>query len=254
MFSASDLNNLVVEGPGEKFLTNGKEVLNLRSRYEPGLHDFWDKQTEGGTNGVILKNSDINGELERLCEQDTPELCDSFRKKGNFKGGHITVWLPQKFPKNIKIKFDMQSVTPLGLFILFFAASPKKDPSMSIFDESLPTRNGIYTQYTIGKINNYGISYSARFTGSPRNAPAKLRKNTGAKQISKGKDIAAEKTGVWYSIKMVKRGKKIRFYIDNQLVINYKAKRKSDMHGAGYIGLRQMASGHGKYKNFEVYR
>lgn len=252
--NTDDANSqLVLEGPGEIFLTNNKEVLNMRSIYQRDLYDFWSEETDDGTNGVILQNSDIYNELENICEQKTPELCESLKRGGKFKGGHIVVWIKRSFPKNFKITFDMKSVDPLGLFILFFSAHPKNDPKGSIFDDSLPSRNGIYTQYTSGKINNYGISYSARFTGSPRGAPSRMRKNTGAKIIKKGTDYASEQTGVWYSIKVIKRGKKIEFYIDGELVFKYKATSKKDMHKSGYIGFRQMVTTWGEYRNIKVY-
>ena len=129
----------------------------------------------------------------------------------------------------------MQSHTPLGLFILFFAASPKGNPKGSIFDEALPNRFGLYKQYTGGGINNYGISYSARYNGDPRGV-VRMRKNVGRKELKEGRDYASEETGVWHKIKLVKRGLKIKFYIDDNLVFKYKAKNKKDMHKSGYIG------------------
>lgn len=252
-FSGNDpLSNFALEGPGETFLDENNATLNMRSIYQRDIYYVWSNLTDSGTNNIIVKNSDINGPLEDIAKQKTPELYKNFVKGGKFKGGHVVLWMKKRFPNNIIIEFDMKSVDPLGLFILFFSASPKKNTKGSIFDE-VPQRNGLYSQYTGGKINNFGLSYSARYTGNPR-GECRLRKNTGFKSVAKGPDYAAEETGIWYSIKVIKNRKVIKFFIDNTLVLEYKASNKKGMLKGGYIGFRQMATAWGKYKNIKVFR
>ena len=88
MYEFGDLNDLVVEGPGEKFL-DGNQVLNLRSTYEQELHDYWDKRTAGGTNGVIMPGSDLMDEAERICKKKTLDEWKKYYIGRNFKGGGI---------------------------------------------------------------------------------------------------------------------------------------------------------------------
>lgn len=253
-YSANDpfsFSDWVMEGPGEQIRVD-KTTFNMRSLYQDGLNERWKELMDENGNDYVPSKKEINEPLPDLCEELTPDICDDFTKNnGKFVGGNIVSWIDKRFPKNIKIEYDFKSIDPIGLFIIFFAAHPDKKPSMSIFDESLPERNGQYGQYINKAISNYGISYCAMYNGDARGV-SWLRKNAPTKRVKKGADYASEETGIWYSIKVIKKGKNIKFYIDDKLVLKYKDDK--NVHGGGYIGFRQMTTGYGEYRDLKVYK
>lgn len=73
---------------------------------------------------------------------------------------HHVLWCPEDFPGSFMAEWEVQNLeTDGGLCIVFFAAGGLNGED--IFDASLPGRDGTFSDYTKGKMDNYHISYYA---------------------------------------------------------------------------------------------
>jgi hypothetical protein len=164
----------------------------------------------------------------------------------------MVAWLKRELPKNYLLEFDVNFADrQKGLAIVFFSARGKE--GQSIFDPSLKKRDGNFNQYINGDINNYHISYWAGGRGS-----ANVRKNAGFHLTAIGQDlICTGKKGSYQTVRVYKRGGKIRLTVDDMLAValDDDGKTYGPVHDhPGWIGLRQMGhSTWGKYDSLRVY-
>ena len=151
---------------------------------------------------------------------------------------HLVCWLVKEIPADFLAEF---SVRPRdrkdGLNIVFFNARGIRGES--IFAPTLRPRNGVFTQYHSGDLNNYHVSYWAGTRGS-----ANLRKNRGFHLVSTGKDLVADAPAESFqTVRIHKRGGAIRVTVDEALSVafNDDGKTYGPVHThSGWIGLRQM--------------
>jgi len=166
--------------------------------------------------------------------------------------GHLVCWLTREIPPDFLLEFAFRPHDrKQGLAIVFFSA--RGDGGRSIFDPSLKPRDGTFLQYLRGDLDNYHISYWAGDRGT-----ANVRKNRGFQFVGVGDDlVAAAPAEVFQTIRVYKRGGKIRLTVDGVIAAAFEDDGKT--HGpvwthSGWIGLRQM--GHtlrGEYEHVTVW-
>ncbi|MEI6578793.1 MAG: DUF1961 family protein [Eubacteriales bacterium] len=167
---------------------------------------------------------------------------------------HHVFWCPKDFPDSFIAEWYVQNVKPeAGLLIVFFAAKGLKGEDL--FDSSLKTRNGTFSDYTRGDINNYHISYYANGRNEPGRLNANLRKNKGFNFVQKGRAGIPVDSAAVHKITLIKENNHILLFIDGREVINWtdEGKIAGKALGEGKIGFRQMQWSHFLYHDFTVY-
>lgn len=167
--------------------------------------------------------------------------------------GHIVHWCPADFPQSFVAEWDCRFVSESGLNIVFFAA--RGVDGRSIFDPSLPTRDGAFKQYTSGPINCYHISYCASSPEQPGRGISNLRKNSGFYLVSNGPPGIDPGDTAPHRLRLIKDGAHIQCQVDGRVFIDWTddGKRYGPVHGGGRIGLRQMEWSVTRYKDFRVW-
>jgi hypothetical protein len=152
---------------------------------------------------------------------------------------HVTFWLKKKCPRDFVAAWDVQPSQVEGLCIVFISANGQG--GKDLFDPTLKKRTGQFNQYVRGDLRSYHFSYYAGTRGS-----ANARKNPGLYMMGMCRDIIGEqiqagKKGPW-RVAVARRGPRIDVSIDGRrlITLNDKADIWGPMHGAGYLGLRQM--------------
>lgn len=170
------------------------------------------------------------------------------------EAGHHVLWCPVDFPENFVAEWEVQNLeTDAGLCIIFFAGKGLKGED--IFDPSLPKRDGAFTGYTKGAINNYHISYYANPKNEPERETAHLRKNKGFHKVQEGEPgIPVNSTAV-HQLQLVKFDGRIILKIDGRKVIDWTddGEKFGNILTNGKIGFRQMKWTHFAYRNFSVW-
>jgi hypothetical protein len=193
-------------------------------------------------------------------------------------GSHMVLWVNQPFPAEGEVRFGvMPANTSVGLNIVFYATMPLRNDSKytnatSIFDLSLPPREGNYPAYHGGKgghgsILGYSDSYWRAGNGTQpcdRNpndgkCTANLRKNPGFSMVAEGDDLVlsrAPKNGKAFEVVLRRVGPKITITVDGATSLEWTDDgRMSAPFKGGYVGLRQMLTTHiGIYTHFDVHR
>jgi hypothetical protein len=175
------------------------------------------------------------------------------------EAGHHVFWAPGDFPGSFIARWEAQNLeTDAGLVIVFLAARGVNGED--IFDPSLPSRDGTFTQYTEGSIKSYHISYYANAAHNPGRGHANLRKNNTFSLLQKGRVGIPTDSTFKHQITLVKEGPRVRLYVDERKVIDYidttpvvDGVDTGAALGAGKIGFRQMEWTHFRYRNFRVY-
>ena len=166
---------------------------------------------------------------------------------------HIVWWCPEKFPKSFIAEWEIKIISDYGLCIVFFAAKGENDES--VFEASLPERDGTFSDYIKGKIKSYHISYLTNAGHNPGRPQVNLRKNNsfylmaqGAAGMSFNKKVhkiflCKDKSRIFMAI----NGRPVLDYTDNNI------KRYGQPYKDGWIALRQMSWAVGAYRNFKVW-
>lgn len=196
--------------------------------YETSFDDsrvLKDWKLEGG-----LRMSVVDG---NLVLQSTPGSTQS-----ETNANHLVCWLTKEMPADFLLEFSVRPENrKQGLNIVFFNARGLRGES--IFDPALAPRDGLFKLYHSGDLNGYHISYWAAGRGT-----ANCRKNRGFHLVAEGKDLITDGlAGTFQTVRIYKRGGKIRCTVDDVLSLAY------DDDGTtfgpvwthrGWIGLRQM--------------
>jgi hypothetical protein len=189
------------------------------------------------------------------CEyKDGWELFESTNPENKNGNGHIVWWCPKEFPEDFIAEWEVKIVSERGLCIVFFAA--KGVNGESIFDEKLPKRTGVFSEYTKGKIKSYHVSYHTNAAHNPGRPQVNLRKNNsfyllaqGASGVPAGKKV--------HKVSLIKIKNRIIMGVDGKLVLDH-TDDNADHYGApykdGWIGLRQMCWTAGEYRDFKVWK
>ena len=168
--------------------------------------------------------------------------------------GHNVIWCPQDFPGSFVAEWAIRPVSEYGLCIVFFAA--KGEHGEDIFDESLPERNSVFSQYTKGAINSYHISYYANTPFNPGRITSNIRKNNRFYLVSNGPPGIPPGSQAAHHVRLIKDGAHIQLLVDGRVIIDWTdaGERYGPVYGGGKIGLRQMQWMVAKYRNFSVRR
>ena len=168
---------------------------------------------------------------------------------------HQVFWCPENFPDSFMAEWEVQNLeTDGGLCIIFFAAMGLNGES--VLDSNLPERDGTFSDYTQGKINNYHISYYANNPEYEKGRGfANLRKNQGFDLVQSGNiGIPVESKDI-HKVKLVKDGSHIVMWVDHSRIIDWTddGVELGSILKSGKIGFRQMKWTHFRYKNFKVW-
>lgn len=167
---------------------------------------------------------------------------------------HHVFWCPQNFPESFIAQWQVQNLsTEAGLVIIFFAALGVNRED--ILNGKLNKRDGTFTQYTQGEMNNYHISYYANAAHNLDRPHANLRKNHGFNLVQEGQRGIPTKSTDIHKVKLIKNGNHIIMSIDEQVIIDYIDTGENDFPalGTGKIGFRQMKWTEFQYRDFSVW-
>ena len=167
---------------------------------------------------------------------------------------HHVYWCPETFPSDFMAQWEMQNQhLEAGLCIVFFAATSLEGED--VMDSSLPKRDGTFSQYNNGALNNYHISYYANNPKLPARAVARLRKNPGKNIVYEGPPGINVESDRSHKVTLIKNEAHIRLFIDDRLIIDWidDGEVNSGPLGAGKIAMRQMQWTHFRYRNFKAW-
>jgi hypothetical protein len=159
--------------------------------------------------------------------------------KSEDDANHLVCWLTHEMPADFLLEFTVRPQNRRqGLNIVFFNA--RGIHGENIFQPPIKPRDGRFPQYHSGDLNSYHVSYWAGDRGT-----ANIRKNHGFHLVASGKDLVASGPAESFqTIRVYKRGGKIRLMVDDEISVAYDDDGKSfgPVHtNSGWIGLRQMA-------------
>lgn len=169
--------------------------------------------------------------------------------------GHFVFWCPHDFPDRFIAEWDFEVRSRYGLAIVFFAA--KGEEGQDIFSPSMPKRDGSFRDYTRGKMTSYHISYFANVENFQMGrTDSNLRKNNQFYRVGGGPVAVKPGAKGWQRIRLVKDGNRIQLYNNDVLYLDWTdddPQRYGAPHQDGKIGLRQMKTTVGRYRNFKVW-
>jgi len=167
---------------------------------------------------------------------------------------HHVYWCPETLPPSFMAQWEMQNLhLEAGLCIVFFAATGLDDKD--VMDSSLPRRDGTFSQYNNGSLQNYHISYYAHNPKLPARPVARLRRNPGKNILSEGQPGIHHESDRVHKITLIKDDAHIRLFVDDRVIIDWtdNGKINGPPLGSGRISLRQMQWTHFRYRNFQVW-
>lgn len=235
-----DLDQWVMEGPGEAIVRKGKLVL--RPKYQKVVDDYF------AAKGQVFDGRVVGyyKPLEEAMKKDVGEKISDYYYDGAFRGGHMVFWNKFKTPDNYILECDFRALSPHALHMLMFSCTGMAD--QSVFDSNLKPRCGVAAQYTKGDLKNYRISFFAPFRGTSH-----MRKCPGRVLTVKGTDLTLHKPKKKHHLKVVKYKSKIWWYIDRKLCFSYDDIAEEGPLGGGQTAIRLMAPAIGEYDNYRIY-
>ena len=163
---------------------------------------------------------------------------------------HHVLWCPENFPSDFIATFEVQNLNiEAGLCIVFFAAMGLNGED--VLADTLPKRDGTFTQYTKGKIKNYHISYYANAAHNKDRGHTNLRKNPGFNLATSGKIGIPTASRAVHRVTLRKQGGHLQMWVDGGKVIDWIDTDNALTNGA--IGFRQMKWTRFRYRNFQVF-
>lgn len=169
----------------------------------------------------------------------------------------MVLWRNQIMPADYEIRFG---ITPfnvsMALNIVFFGATGVN--CESIFDLSLPVRQGIYASYTKGAIKTYSESYIRVNPDGSFSGLANVRKNPGFNLVASGVDQMARHgpPGHVFEVVVQNVGGNMTISVDGRREVGWidNGTIAGPAYNRGFVGLRQMAHGTSAiYTHFDVY-
>jgi hypothetical protein len=167
--------------------------------------------------------------------------------------GHIVHWPNVDFPADFVAEWEMRPISDYGLCIIFFCATGRNGEDL--FDPTIAPRNGIFSQYTMGDINCYHISYYANTPSCPGRITSNMRKNHGFFVVANGPPGVAAGDKEAHAVRLAKRGAHVHLSVDGRKLIEFHdgGEDYGPVLGAGKIGFRQMQWMKAAYRHFRVY-
>ncbi|TWD93740.1 uncharacterized protein DUF1961 [Neobacillus bataviensis] len=170
---------------------------------------------------------------------------------------HWVYWCPIDFPDKIIIEWEFYPLREPGLCMFFFAAAGRNGEDM--FDEQLPVRNGLYSEYHSGAINALHLSYFRhKYADERAFRTCNLRKSFGFHLAAIGADPLppVEDALSPYHMKLVKYEGMVQFSINELVVLEWEddGQTYGPIYGGGKIGFRQMAPMKAAYANLVIHQ
>lgn len=195
------------------------------------------------------------GHVEKILDPELGTILSNGDPISLGDHAHWTYWLPQDFPSDVHIEWDLKPLREPGLCMVFFAAQGIN--GRSIFDGSQRARDGYYPQYHSGDINAYHISYFRHKLAAERAfRTCNLRKSHGFHFILQGADPLppVEDVQGFYHISVKKIADTVSFSINDLQIFTWHD--DGQLYGpaltSGKIGFRQMAPMKAAYKNLRI--
>lgn len=170
--------------------------------------------------------------------------------------GHFNYWCPMDFPGNFIAEWEFKPLKEPGLTHIFFAAKGVKGED--IFDPALPKRDGHYSQYHSGAINNYYIIYysNRRLLRTTNIATIYLTKSTNPSTLALGQIGITPGVMEFHRLRLIKDGGHIQFLVNDKVYLDCTdpgSERWGPVLRGGKISFRQMAETAAAYRNFNVW-
>ena len=206
------------------------------------------------------------------CPEDIKDFVLEGQARIDFKDGYMVMenalpaqdgqkanyvlWCPEEFPSNVRIEWEFQPLTDIGLCILFFAA--RSMDGKDIFDKDLQPRTGEYALYHHGDIHTFHVSYYRRKEPTERVFhTCNLRKSYGFHLVAQGADPIPDARDCrdFYHMTIVKKDREVTFWINDLQIFRYSddGDTYGEALGGGKIGFRQLAPLVAAYRNLRVY-
>lgn len=206
------------------------------------------------------------------CPEDIKDFVLEGQARIDFKDGYMVMenalpaqdgqkanyvlWCPEEFPSNVRIEWEFQPLTDIGLCILFFAA--RSMDGKDIFDKDLQPRTGEYALYHHGDIHTFHVSYYRRKEPAERAFhTCNLRKSYGFHLVAQGADPIPDARDCrdFYHMTIVKKDREVTFWINDLQIFRYSddGETYGEALGGGKIGFRQLAPLVAAYRNLRVY-
>lgn len=176
---------------------------------------------------------------------------------------NFVFWNPEVFPDEVEMRWNFTALNEPGLAIFFFGARGilADGSDCHVLDKRLKPRAGqVYDQYTKSDLSSLQIAYFRRRWPEERAFHlSNLRRAPGFEMLAQGGDPLPDVKDATppYRIRLAKRATGAQFYINDLLVVDWKAgdpaPRKA-WPGAGSTGFRQMAPLTATYSDFEVFK
>ena len=172
------------------------------------------------------------------CPEDIKDFVLEGQARIDFKDGYMVMenalpaqdgqranyvlWCPEEFPSNVRIEWEFQPLTDIGLCILFFAA--RSMDGKDIFDKALQPRTGEYALYHHGDIHTFHVSYYRRKEPAERVFhTCNLRKSYGFHLVAQGADPIPDARDCrdFYHMTIVKKDREVTFWINDLQILRY---------------------------------
>ncbi len=176
---------------------------------------------------------------------------------------NFVFWNPEVFPDDVEMRWNFTALEEPGLAIFFFGARGilADGSDCHVLDKRLKPRQGqVYDQYTKSDLLSLQIAYFRRRWQEERAFHlSNLRRAPGFEMLAQGGDPLPDIQDATppYRIRLAKRITGVDFYINDLLVVSWKAgdpKPRPAWPGAGSTGFRQMAPLVATYSDFEVFK
>ena len=167
---------------------------------------------------------------------------------------HHVYWCPQPAPASFAAEWTCRNLHPeAGLCIVFFCATG--NDGEDVLDPTLPPRDGTFSQYNKGALDNYHVSYYANTPNTPNRPVARLRKNPGANIVQEGpRGILAASTDI-HRVRLLKDSARIEMWVDDRQILDWTDDGAvlGPAYGAGKLALRQMRWTQFAYRDFRLW-
>lgn len=197
----------------------------------------------------------LEGQAKLSFQNGCLEMENALPADDGQKANYV-LWCPEEFPSNVRIEWDFQPLTDIGLCILFFAA--RSMDGKDIFDKDLQPRTGEYALYHHGDIHTFHVSYYRRKEPTERVFhTCNLRKSYGFHLVAQGADPIPDARDCrdFYHMTIVKKDREVTFWINDLQIFRYSddGETYGEALGGGKIGFRQLAPLVAAYRNLRVY-
>jgi hypothetical protein len=210
---------------------------------------------------ALAKASDIDGfRLEGSANigfENGRMVMENARPREDGQAANYVLWCPEPFPADVEISWEFRPLREPGLCILFFGARGIVDGELvSVFDERLAPRQGLYNQYNNSDLNYLSLSYFRRQWPDERAMQlVNLRAAPGFELLAQGADPipSVENVRSPYAIVVRRLGRRVTMAINDLIVLDWTAPADRVLAGGGQIGFRQMAPLRAEYANLQVH-